>query len=91
MIFVQARSVADIALEGRPHTDITPVGFQNPARRSWPGLLCGSLVLVDKAAEDGLALDPLRREVGNGVVRGWRAQLSASIWSSPVVMPGVLG
>jgi hypothetical protein len=29
--------------------------------RSWPGLLCDPLILVDETAEDGAALDALAR------------------------------
>ncbi len=35
-----------------------PCGVPERGPRPWPGLLCGSLVLADEAAEDGLALDP---------------------------------
>jgi len=56
-----------------------------------PGLLCGSLVFVDEAAEDRLALDPFLGEIGYGVVRpGW-LELERAVRSSPVVVPGILG
>jgi hypothetical protein len=53
-----------------------PVGFQNSAAGPDLGFLCSSLVLVDKAAEDRPALDPLLGEVRDRVVgpgRGGRS------------------
>ena len=50
-----------------------------------------SIVLVDEAAEDGSALDPLLSEVCDGVVGPGRAELAAAVRSSSVVVPGVLG
>ena len=43
-------------------------GFQNSAAGLDLGLLCGTLIFVEEAAEDGPALDPLLGEVGDGVV-----------------------
>jgi hypothetical protein len=51
---------------------------------SW--VLCGSLVFVDEAAEDGPALDPLLGEVGDGVFGPGRAELAAAMGSSSVVV-----
>jgi hypothetical protein len=48
------------------------VGFQNSAAGLDAGLLRGTLIFVEKAAEDGPALDPLLGEVGYGVVRPGR-------------------
>ena len=53
--------------------------------------LCGPLVFVDEAAEDGLALDPLLGEVRDGVVGPGRAELAAAMGPAPVVMSRVLG
>ena len=61
-------------------------GVPELGRRSWPGLLRGSLVLVDEAAEDGPAHNPLRGEVRGWVIRAGRAELAASVWPPPVVM-----
>jgi len=44
------------------------VGFQNSAAGLDLGLLGGTLIFVEEAAEDGSALDPLLGEVGDGVV-----------------------
>jgi hypothetical protein len=44
------------------------VGFQNSAAGLDLGLLRGTLIFVEEAAEDGPALDPLLGEVGDGVV-----------------------
>jgi hypothetical protein len=46
-----------------------PVGFQNSATASDLFLLFGPLILVDEAAEDRAAFDPLLGEVGDRVVR----------------------
>jgi hypothetical protein len=43
-----------------------PVGFQNSATSPDLGFLCGSLIFVDEAAEDGPTLDSLVGEVGGG-------------------------
>jgi hypothetical protein len=65
-------------------------GVQSPScqDRSWPG---GSLVLVDEAAEDGSALDPLLGEVGDGVVGATRAKMAAAMRSPSVVVDLVPG
>ena len=53
--------------------------------------LCGSLVLVDEAAEDRPALDPLLGEVGGRMIGpGW-AELPAAMGPPPVVVGRVLG
>jgi hypothetical protein len=44
------------------------VGFQNSAAGLDLGLLGGTLIFVEEAAEDGPALEPLLGEVGDGVV-----------------------
>jgi hypothetical protein len=44
-----------------------------------PGLLCDPLVLVDEAAEDRSALDPLLGEVGARVVGSRWAELAAAM------------
>jgi hypothetical protein len=43
--------------------------------RSLPGLLCGSLVFVDEAAEDSPAFDPLLGEADDRVVGPGRPEL----------------
>jgi hypothetical protein len=48
-------------------------GVPELAHWPWPGLLRGSLVFVDEAAEDWAALDPLLGEVGDGFVGPERA------------------
>ena len=68
-----------------------PVGFRNSAIGPDLGLLCGSLVLVDEAAEDGPALDPLLGEVGDRVVGPGRPALPAAMGAPPVVMSRVVG
>jgi len=55
------------------------------------GLLRGSPVLVEEAAEDGPALDPLLGEVGDGVVGPGRAEFAAAVGSLSVVVPGIPG
>jgi hypothetical protein len=67
------------------------VGFRNSATGLDLGLLCGSLVFVDEAAEDGPALDPLLGQVGDGAVRPGRAELAAAMRSPSVVVRFVLG
>jgi hypothetical protein len=62
-----------------------PVGFQNPAAGPDLGFLCSSLVLVDEAAEDGPALDPLLGEVRDRVVGPGRAELSAAMRAAKIV------
>jgi hypothetical protein len=47
--------------------------------------------LVDEAAEDGLALDPLLSEVADGMVGPGRAECAAAMGSPSVVVPGILG
>ena len=53
--------------------------------------LCGPLVFVDEAAEDGLAFNPFLGEVGDRVVRLGRAELAAAMGASSVVVGLVLG
>ena len=48
--------------------------------------LRGPLVLVDEAAQDGSALDPLAGEVRDRVIGPRWAELAAAMGSSPVVM-----
>ena len=66
------------------------MGFLNSAT-GFELALCGPLVFVDEAAEDGPALDPLMGEVGDGVVGSRRVQLTAAVGSSSVVVGLVLG
>jgi predicted ATPase len=68
-----------------------PVGFQNSATGHDLGLLCGSLVLVDEAAKDRLALDPLVGEVRERVVGPRWAELTAAMRAPSVVVALVLG
>jgi hypothetical protein len=70
---------------GRPETARTR-GVPELGHRSWPGLLCGSLVLVDEAAEDGSALDPLLGEISDGVVGPGRVEPAAAVKPPSVVM-----
>jgi hypothetical protein len=65
-------------------------GVQNSATGPDVGL-CGSLIFVDEAAEDGSALDALLGEVCGRVVGPGRAELAAAMGPPPVVMGGVLG
>src|SRR6201982_3499816 len=48
--------------------------------------LCGWLVFVDEAAEDGPAPDPLVGKIGDWVVGAGWLELAASMRSPPVVM-----
>jgi hypothetical protein len=57
----------------------------------WPGLSRGSLVFADKAAKDGLTLDPLARKVRDRVIGPGRAELAAAMGATSVVMSLVLG
>jgi hypothetical protein len=68
-----------------------PCGVPELGHRPWSGLLRGAFVFVEEAAEDGLALDPLVGQVGDGVVGPGRVQLAAVVGSPPVVVPGILG
>ena len=54
-----------------PHTGdhAPPVGFHNSATSLYLGLLCGPLILVDEAAEDRAAFDPLPVVVGRVLVQ----------------------
>ena len=54
------------------------------------GLTWDSMRLVDAAAEDRLALDPLLGEVGDGMLRPGRPELAASMRVSSVVVRLVL-
>src|ERR1700730_10930086 len=53
----------------------TPAGVPELGHCSWPGLLCGPIVFVDEAAEDGPALDPLLGVVRDRVIGPGRAEL----------------
>jgi hypothetical protein len=53
-------------------------------------MLRDSLVLVDEAAKDGPALDPLLGEVSDGVVGAGWAELAAAMGAPPVVVGRVL-
>ena len=66
-------------------------GVRELGHRCWPGLLCGSLVFVEEAAEDGPTLDPFLGEVGDRVVGPGRAELAAAMGTSPVAVVLVLG
>jgi hypothetical protein len=46
---------------------------------------------VDQAAQDGSALDPVRCDVGDRVVRPGRLEVERAVRASSVVVPGVLG
>ncbi len=67
------------------------MGFLNSATGVDLGFYAALLVFVDEAAEDGLAPDPLPREVGSGVVGSRRVHLAAAMGSAPVVAGLVLG
>ncbi len=67
------------------------MGFQNSATSPDLGFLCGPLVFVDEAAEDGPALDSLRGEVRDRAVGPGRAEMAAAMGAPPVVMDLVLG
>ena len=66
------------------------MGFQNSVTGPDLGLLCGSLVLVDEAAEYRLAPYPLPGEVRGRVIGLGRAELAAAMGSPSVVMALVL-
>jgi len=66
-------------------------GVPELGHRSWPGFLCGPLVLVDETAEDGTALDTLPGQVRDRVIGPRRAELAAAMWPPSVVVGGVLG
>jgi hypothetical protein len=71
--------------------EITKAGLAGRLSASfWPGLLCGSFVLVDESAEDGLTMDPLLGEVRDGVVGPGRTELPAAMGAPPVVVGLVL-
>ena len=65
---------------------INTCGVPELGHCSWPGLLRGSLILVDEAAEDGPALDPLPGEVSDRVVGPGRAELAAAMRSPAAVV-----
>ncbi len=48
-----------------------PVGFQNSAIRSELGFLCGWLVVVEQAAQDGSTRDPLGWSRADRVLGAW--------------------
>jgi hypothetical protein len=66
-------------------------GFQNSATRSELRFLCGWLVLVEQAGQDGSAGDPSGRHGGNRMVGAWWSQLPGPVRALAVVMLGVLG
>ena len=66
-------------------------GVPKLGHTSWPGLLRGTLVFVDEAAEDGPTLDPLPGEVGGGMAGAGRAELAAAVGSPSVVVGLILG
>jgi hypothetical protein len=66
------------------------VGFQNSVTGPDLGLLCGSLALVDEAAEYRPAPYPLPGEVRGRVIGLGRAELAAAMGSPSVVMALVL-
>ena len=55
-----------------------PAGFYKSAG-GIAGLLRGSFVFVEEAAEDGSAPDPLLGEIGGGMVRPGRVQLAPAV------------
>jgi hypothetical protein len=67
---------------------ILACGVPELGHRSWPGLLCGSLVFVNEGAAGGLALGPLVGQFGEGVAG---AELAAAMRSPSVVVRFVLG
>src|SRR5580704_4797015 len=77
----------------RDRNDPEPItcGIPELGRGSWPGPLCGPLVLAGEAAEDGPALDPLPGEISGGVVGPGRAEMAAAMGPPPVVMGLILG
>ncbi len=46
---------------------------------AWPGLLCGSFVFVDEAAEDGPTLDAFQRQVRDRVIWPRRVESAAAM------------
>jgi Protein of unknown function (DUF5661) len=58
---------------------------------SWPGLLCGSLVFTDEAAEDRPALDALAVQVRDRVIWPGRSEVAAAMGPSSVVVGLVFG
>jgi hypothetical protein len=46
-------------------------------------------MLGDQSAEDGRAFDPFVGQVNDGTVGAWGLQLQGSVWTQPVVVPGV--
>jgi len=65
-------------------------GFQNCATGLELGFQAARSYFADETAEHGPALDPLPGEVGDGVVWPGRAELTAAMRSSSVVMGLVL-
>jgi len=55
-----------------------------------PGLLCGSFVFVDEAAEGGPTLDAFQRQVRDGVIWPGRVELAAAMGSPSVVVGLIL-
>jgi hypothetical protein len=74
-----------------PATARAACGVPEFGDRSWPGLLCGLLVLVDETAEDGAAFDTLPGQVRDRVIGPRRAELAAAMGSPSVVVGRVLG
>jgi integrase len=66
-------------------------GVPEFGHRSWPGLLCGSLVLVDETAEDGAPSGTLPGQIRDRVIGPRRAELAAAVGSPSVVVGRVLG
>jgi hypothetical protein len=67
-----------------------PRGVPELSHPCWPGLLCGSLVFVEEAAEAGPSW--IRSwEVGDRMVGPGRAELAAAMRASSVVVALVLG
>ncbi len=64
-------------------------GVPELSHRSWPGLLCGSFVFVDEAAEDGPTLDAFQRQVRDRVIWPRRVE-SAAAMGSPSVVVGLI-
>ncbi|CUU54106.1 hypothetical protein Ga0074812_102109 [Parafrankia irregularis] len=59
--------------------------------RCRPGVLSGSSVFVDQAAEDRPTFDPFLGQFHDGVVRPWWLKAPTAVGSSSVVVPCVLG
>src|ERR1039457_6177070 len=86
-----ARWRAPLSVAGRcPGRRVSPRGVAELGHWLWPGLLCGPLVLADKAAEDAPALDALTGQVRDRVIWLGRAEVAAAMGSPSVVAgPGI--